>query len=66
MISRKIIEDLESQISGCEQYDDNMNEASFGYENGVVISGNDAKEILAFIKSKTEKDDVLNVKDGLE
>jgi len=38
--------DLAEDIKTIEQYNQSMDSASWGYEEGILITGNDAKEIL--------------------
>jgi hypothetical protein len=41
-----IIENLKNQIQQCKKYRQDMNEASWSYETGVLISANEAKFII--------------------
>ena len=45
-----IIERLESQIKDVKKFKQGMNKASWGYELGVLISGNEAQFILNILK----------------
>lgn len=56
MISTKLIQDLEGQVKACKMYDDGMDNANWGSEEGVLISGNQAKEILKIINSMVESE----------
>lgn len=56
MISTKLIETLEGQIKACEMYDDGMDNASWGSEEGVLISGNQAKEVLEIINRMVDSE----------
>ena len=45
-----ILNGLKMQINNIKKYNDSMEEASWGYEQGVLLSGNDAQKIIDFIK----------------
>ena len=53
---------LKTQIDLCEKYDTDKDAASWGYEEGVLISVNQAKEILSALEGyhKTEWVSVRN------
>lgn len=42
----EIVNNLQMQVRLIEKHNDNMTDASWGYEHGVIISGNDAKELI--------------------
>jgi len=42
----KIIKSLESQIKSCKRSKLDLDDASWGYETGVLLSANDAQKIL--------------------
>lgn len=46
MNMKKIIEDLELQIN--QMTEGEMNAASWNYQNGVLLTGNEAKQIIEF------------------
>ena len=50
MEKEEIIKDLERQIEDIKGED--MNEASWGMEEGVLISGREAKIIIKLLKNK--------------
>jgi len=45
VIRNKLKEQLSEMLKLCED----MDEASWQYENGVILSGNEAKELIKFI-----------------
>ena len=51
----KIVEGLEESIREIEGNDGEMQDRSWGMEEGVLISGNDAKEIVEFIRKVTSQ-----------
>jgi hypothetical protein len=48
---REIIEKLQKQIDEAIECNQPLNEASWGYEQGVIITVNEAKEILEILSS---------------
>ena len=51
MNKKKIIQKLKTQIEGCKSFSEDLNECSWKYETGVLITANEAMFIL---KSLTE------------
>jgi hypothetical protein len=47
---KDIIEDIEAQIDGMVRLKTDLDSTSFQYEEGVLISVNDAKKLIKFIK----------------
>ena len=48
MNKQDLIKELEEQLKVIKP--ENMEEASWGYEKGVILSGNEAKAILKLLK----------------
>jgi hypothetical protein len=46
---------LERSIESMEKYNEDMDTVSWGYQNGVLITGNQAKFILEILTSLKEK-----------
>lgn len=44
----EIIEYLKERIESIKKYNETMNSASWGYEEGCIISGDDAQKIIDF------------------
>ena len=45
-----VIEDIKAQIVDIKKYNQNMDGKSWGYEDGVLISGNQAQKIVDAFK----------------
>ncbi len=52
---------IKDQIEEIEEYGNPMDEASFGYEYGVLITGNHAKEILQALESEAEQNELCPI-----
>lgn len=51
MENKELIEILERKIIDVKESDEDMDSASWGYEYGVLISGNQAEQIVSILKS---------------
>ncbi len=49
----EIIESLERQLESMRDFDTDMNAASWGYEEGVLLTGNEAEFILNILKHES-------------
>lgn len=47
---KELIESLEEHINHIKDYDGDMDAASWGYQEGILISGNEAKLFLKLLK----------------
>lgn len=57
---KKLIADLKRQIKSCKKFDVNPDSASWGYEEGVLLTANEAKSIVEQIeKLEAEKAEML-------
>ena len=51
---KEIIKNLKSLIKSCKKYKQNLDEADWGYEEGVLLSANEAQKILDKLSSQLE------------
>lgn len=58
----KIIESLQEQIKTAKSLDEPLNEVSWNYQHGILISIQDAEDILKILKSSCNKskEDIFN------
>ena len=54
MSKEKIVKELKDQIECCESAKENMDEASWRGQGGVLLTGNMAKEVLKLLEKKNE------------
>lgn len=49
---KEIIDQMEDDVQTIHQYSRSMDDASWGYEEGVLLTGNQAKKIIEALKEK--------------
>ena len=54
---KEVIEYLKERIASIKEYNEPMNSASWGYEEGCVISGEDAQKIIYFYEHHKQESD---------
>jgi len=52
---KEIVDQLEADIEIIQQYERVMDEASWGYEEGVLLTGDQAKKIIEALKETDGK-----------
>lgn len=63
---KKLIADLKRQIKSCKKFDVNPDAASWGYEEGVLLTANEAKSIVEQIeKLEAEKRELQYWKESM-
>ena len=50
MTMKEIIKNIERQLEDIKKFKEPMDEASWGYEEGVLLSGNEAKAVIEQLK----------------
>jgi F0F1-type ATP synthase membrane subunit b/b' len=43
---KEIIKNIKAQIKSCKKYKQDLDEASWGYETGVLLTANEAQKIV--------------------
>jgi len=49
---KEIVDQLENDVQTIQQYSRSMDEAAWGYEEGVLLTGNQAKKVIEALKEK--------------
>ncbi len=58
MSEKSIIKELKVQIEACESSNEDINKADWEGYNGVLITGNQAKEIIKLLETKNNELDL--------
>lgn len=56
----KLIEGIEAQIQGCKDLGENLDECSWEYEQGIILSANEAQKLLDNIRGRVQPEVIVN------